>query len=125
MTMAIRFTEKTMNAKFRNFLLTETDRNIANHRIFIRFLTRALNAKPETIIAHHIIYMSPGELPNEIPSADTLIFDHALMTAVFGDRAPLIMQTLAQRDVDTRDKVLNDFLDMLDAEETQKAQATA
>lgn len=105
--------------KFKDFLVSENNRNHEGHKIFERFLRRALG-KPdlEVLVAHHIVYLVEGEEPNEIPSADSLCFSPELMGAVFGEtRAKQIMLTLAHRTPELRDKVLNDFLDMLELEE--------
>jgi hypothetical protein len=96
------------------YLDFENNRNQVAHRAIIRFLKRAIGPDVQVVIAHHIVFMQPGKLPNEIPSADTMWFDPEIMGKVFGDQAPLIMQTLANRTPDLRDKVAEDFLDNLD-----------
>jgi hypothetical protein len=104
--------------KFKDFLVSENQRNHDGHRIFERFLTKALGQKVEILVAHHIVYLVDGEEPNEIPSADTLCFSPDLMGAVFGEvKAKQIMLTLSHRTPELRDKVLNDFLDALELEE--------
>lgn len=110
--------------KFKNFLVSENNRNEEGSAVFKRFLQRAVGPNIEILCAHHIIYLVEGEEPNEIPSADCLLFSPELMGAVFGDKAMSIMLTLAHRTPDLREKVLADFLDELDLKErlaTQKA----
>lgn len=106
---------------FKDYLVYENQRNHDNHKIFQRFLQAALGEqKIEVLVAHHIVYTvldangdAVGE-PNEIPSADTLLFDPDLMTAVFGEKARAIMMTLCHRTPDLREKVLEDFLNERD-----------
>jgi hypothetical protein len=101
----------------KDFLTTENQRNHDAHRVFERFLHRAIGPC-EVLVAHHIVFAVNNGEPNEIPSADTLWFDPVLMGSVFGEeKAKTIMLTLAQRTPELRDKVLEDFLDALDLED--------
>lgn len=100
----------------RDFLATENKRNRANHRLYERFLRIAVDPKVEVLVAHHIVYLVDGQAPNEIPSADALMFDGGLMTTVFGDKAKALMLTLVSRPWDERDPVLDDFLQVREAE---------
>lgn len=104
--------------EFPNFLMVENARNHDAHRTFERFLHRAIGPC-RVLVAHHIVFIPAGsDDPTEIPSADSLCFNHQLMTKVFGEvSAPAIMLTLAKRTPDLRDKVLADFLDALDLED--------
>jgi hypothetical protein len=52
------------------------------------------------------------ETENEIPSADTLLFDHEVMTRVFGDRAVSIMVHLASIPAESRDEVAATYLEL-------------
>lgn len=103
--------------KFKDFLTTENLRNEQGSKTFERFLRRAVGPKIQILCAHHIIYLVEGEEPNEIPSADCLLFSPDLMGAVFGDKAMSVMLTLAHRTPELREKVLADFLDELDLKE--------
>lgn len=105
----------------KDFLMTENKRNHDAHRIFERFLHRAIG-ECEVLVGHHIIFLQEGQEPNEIPSADCLCFSPELMGAVFGpERAKQIMLTLAHRVSEERDRVLADFLDALDLEDPEGA----
>lgn len=109
-------------AKYINFLKTEDDRNVTGHKFFERFLRRAVGPDVQVLVAHHIVFIDEDGVPNEIPSADTLLFNPTLMGAVFGVvQAKTIMLTLAAREPALRDRVMNDFLDMLDIQDKQKA----
>jgi hypothetical protein len=115
------------NPKFKDFLVSENQRNHDGHKTFERFIRKALKRDDvEVLVAHHIVYLVPDEEPNEIPSADTLCFSPELMGAVFGEkRAGQIMLTLSHRTPELRDKVLADFLDALDLEEADARRAVA
>ena len=106
----------------RDYLKDEDARNIRNHRIFERFLKRAIPNYSMAIIAHHITYLPVGGQPVEIPSADTLLFCPELMGAVFGDKAPGIMMILCNRPPEEREQVLSSFLD---TQEIELAEAQA
>lgn len=109
--------------KFENFLETEDARNVKNHRIFERFLKKAVGADATIIVAHHITYMLPGEIPVEIPAADSLLFCQELMVAVFGKNAQNYMLMLAARKPAERDQMLNSFMDTLDIQERMEEPA--
>lgn len=104
----------------KNYLETENERNKKNHKIYERFLRKAVHpevtvvpppADCSVVVGHHIIFIIGDGEPNEIPSADTLLFDHELMKSVFGSSAMAIMLTLCHRTAEERDRVLEDFLD--------------
>lgn len=101
--------------KFKDFLQFENQRNHDDHITFNRFLQKAVGPC-EVLVAHHIVFLVGDEEPNEIPSADALMFNPELMGAVFGEKAMGIMLTLAHRIPELRGKVLKDFLDALDLE---------
>lgn len=97
-----------------DYLDYELHRNMKAHKVFERFLKKAFAPTTEVIVAHHIIFMEEGKAPIEIPSADSLLFCYELMQKVFGDKAHMIMQTLANRPPDERERVLEDFLQAAD-----------
>lgn len=101
----------------KDYLDAEHDRNLAQHETIHRLLHRAVG-DCHVSVAHHIIFGKTEEsIPNELPSIDTLFFDHDLMTKVFGDEAKRIMVVLASRPAEFRDGVVKDFLDNLDKAE--------
>lgn len=107
-------------AKFINFLQSEDSRNVSGHKFFEQFLRRAVGPNVQVLVAHHIVFIDEDGVPNEIPSADTLLFNPELMGKVFGDvQAKVIMLTLAARAPNLRDRVMGDFLDMLDIQDRQ------
>jgi hypothetical protein len=107
----------------KDYLNFENQRNVAGHRVFIRFLNRAFGPESRVLVAHHIVCMPKGQPPVEIPSADTMWFDRELMTKVFGDDVDVIMPTLMAREGIERELAVAFFLDALDAKDPDKATA--
>jgi hypothetical protein len=91
----------------KDWLGYENRRNRDNAALFTAIMKRAFG-NAEVLIGHHLTFQQGGDLEteNEIPSADTLMFDHTIMTAVFGDRAVDVMQHLAATPCQSRDAVL-------------------
>jgi hypothetical protein len=110
-----------------NILRSEIARNEAGAKIFERFLTRAYKGPVHVFISHHIGYdmpVKPGEPrhPIEVPSADTLLFSHALMSMVFGESAGSIMRALLLCRPEHREEHLERELDTLDRIEQIRAE---
>lgn len=97
----------------KNYEQYENDRNARNHQLYERLVRKAFGADTNILVVHHITFQVAGGEPNEIPSADTLMFDHVLMRKVFGDDAGEVMAQLALTPVETRDQVLNNFMESL------------
>lgn len=58
------------------------------------------------MVSHHIFVEKQDATVQEIPSADTILFDPSIMGAVFGSRAPARMSKLARmRPVDREKQV--------------------
>lgn len=91
----------------------EGKRNRDNAMLYVTLITRAYGVEFEMFIGHHLAYknqhMATTTL-DEIPSADTLLFDHDIMTAVFGQRAIAIMQMLAAKPCGERERLLETLL---------------
>lgn len=100
------------------FLSFEDARNRTHARLYADIMRRALGGGAQTsvLIGHHLgfEFNQDIETENEIPSADTLLFNHALMGKVFGDRAVSVMVHLAMTPTESRDAVLADCLACLD-----------
>lgn len=104
-------------AHLRDYLSWHDTRNVQGHKAITRFLNRALGHPKDlkVVVGHHITYQVDEEsVPNEIPSADSLLFDHDIMHLVFGDEYKTIMVQLATRVPELRERVLSNHLDMLD-----------
>lgn len=64
----------------------ETKRNTDNIDLFESMLRRAYPDTKTVVAGHHIMYTREGyDLPFEIASADTLIFDHKLLQILWPD----------------------------------------
>lgn len=103
-----------MSNTVKNYLITENERNKANAALFTRMIRLAFGDKDQIMIAHHLTFEVDNDLNtvNEIPSADTLIFDHEAMGRIFGKQALSIMKDLAALPVadGSRDKRLAEYV---------------
>lgn len=92
----------------KDYLTVEDARNRANAKLFRAIIQAAFGSQDDVTIGHHLSFQPHGDIENlnEIPSADTLIFDHDLMRRVFGDNAIRVMQRLCMYPCDTRDAEL-------------------
>jgi len=96
----------------KDYLSAEHDRNLHNHRLYERLLRLAHGPDLSVLVAHHItITLEVGGDPNEIPSADTLLFDHEFMGRAFGQPTHFeVMAQLAVEPVGRRDLRLEEFV---------------
>lgn len=80
----------------------ENDRNSENRELYSAMIREAYGLK-DVICGHHLVYMAEDKRPDgfvyqvvqEVPSADALIFDHAVMKKLFGAQYIGIMSNLA------------------------------
>ena len=93
----------------------ENDRNAENRDLYAAILREVYGAD-QCIIAHHITYSvtekrdgSDYYIVEEIPSADTLIFDHAVARTLWGSQWHEVLMRLAVEPVETRDALLAQF----------------
>lgn len=105
-----------MSNPVKNYLITENERNKASADLFTRMIRVAFGDKDQIMIAHHLTFEVDNNLNtvNEIPSADTLIFDHEAMKVIFGEAYYLdVMRSLAVLPVagGARDKYLRELMD--------------
>lgn len=90
--------------------------------LYQRFLRKAFGDEHDIVlVGHHFLVMPQTNNPeedlkhlNEIPSADTALFDHELMGAVFGETAIQLMQRLASVPCQDREPILERALEKLD-----------
>lgn len=99
------------------WLQAENDRNTHHGDVFIDLIRRAFGNEV-VMVGHHFVFepqtaMDAHDLSrlNEIPSADTLIFDHEIMGSVFGAGAIPLMIRLASVPAESRDALLRTALD--------------
>ena len=91
----------------------ENDRNAASSQLF-KDIIREVFGVQDVIIAHHLVYVREDkradgfmyQVVEEIPSADSLIFDHDVAKKLWGDDWQWIMRDLACEPVATRDILL-------------------
>jgi hypothetical protein len=97
----------------KDYLGWENSRNKQHAQLYSRIMQLAFG-KCNVLIGHHLTFEFGDDLSteNEIPSADTLMFDHEAMTKVFGVDAPLVMRQLASVPAEQRDQLLSEHLDM-------------
>lgn len=102
--------------QFKYYLGYENDRNTQNAELFVTLLQHAMDPKEVVLVGHHFVCELNGDLKtlNEIPSADTLLFDHEIMKAVFGDGFMEVMLDLARSPAANRQNVLRVHLAALD-----------
>lgn len=101
----------------KNYLQSELQRNHEHKHVYDRLLKRAVaNCRVET--GHHITLHIEGEEDgNEVPSADTVLFDHDFMKAVFGDGYRMVIMDLALEPAEGRENLLDRHLDQLEDRE--------
>lgn len=98
----------TTQQEIKEYLGEESVRNRNNGQLFTALVREAYGCDHAVLIGHHICFQRGSDISteNEIPSADSLIFDHTIMGNVFGTQAVPIMQRLAALDCDNRDQRL-------------------
>lgn len=91
----------------------ENDRNAAGSQLFKDILRECFEVR-DCIVGHHLIYAfeekrADGftyQIIEEIPSADTLIFDHQIAKHIWGRNYQAVLCALAVEPPETRDKLL-------------------
>lgn len=94
----------------------ENDRNADSAELFKAIIREAYGCH-DVIIAHHLVYVTEEhregfayQIIEEVPSADSLIFDHEVAKKIWGeDRWEKILMRLAIEPVATRDKLLGEL----------------
>lgn len=97
----------------KDYLTIEQNRNKQHANLYARMLQVAsLGPNIAVLVGHHIGFEFGGDIEteNEIPSADTLIFDHDIMSRIFGSRSLAIMAELATIPAERRDARLQEFM---------------
>lgn len=95
------------------YLQAENDRNVKSHAIFERVLKTAFGENEVVLVGHHFVIAPDGDITkgvNELPSADTIIFDHVIMNRVFGAAYVNVMMACARKPVEDRDEELEKWL---------------
>lgn len=91
----------------------ENDRNGEHSDVFKAIIREAFGVK-DVICGHHLVYQIEEHRADgftytfveEIPSADTLIFDHDVARKIWGDTFLDVLIRLACEPIETRDELL-------------------
>lgn len=102
--------------RFEQYLTEENDRNKKHADLYTRMIKLAFGMDAQCIIGHHLTFELNGNLEteNEIPSADTLLFDHYAMKKIFGHKAIPLMKMLASVPASKRDQIVINALNNLE-----------
>lgn len=68
------------------YLNPEMERNKLNAQLFTDILQRVFGPEYDVLVGHHVTFEKHGDITteDEIPSADTLLFCHEILQALFG-----------------------------------------
>lgn len=91
----------------------ENDRNAESSDLFKSIIRESYGVK-DVIIAHHLVYVREEvradgftySIVEEVPSADTLIFDHKVAEKIWGEGFRDVLVKLVLEPVETRDALL-------------------
>lgn len=95
----------------------ENDRNTENSALY-KAIIREVYGVTDVICGHHLVYQKEERhadgftytFVQEIPSADTLIFDHDVAKRLWGEQHYLqVLTKLATEPVESRDKLLGEL----------------
>lgn len=92
----------------KDYLGSEQQRNKKYAVLYTEMLQMAYGTENAVLIGHHICFEHNNEIEteNEIPAADTLIFDHDLMKRIFGSMFRIVLRDCADVPCTERDEVL-------------------
>jgi hypothetical protein len=95
----------------KDYLGFENARNKQFAKLFEDMIRAAYGHNNDVLIGHHLTFEQHGNIAteNEIPAADTLIFDHELMGRVFGPKMYEVIHELAMLPVERRDARLSEL----------------
>ncbi|WP_316235026.1 MULTISPECIES: hypothetical protein [unclassified Bradyrhizobium] len=94
----------------------ENDRNGENAALYKDIIREAFGVT-DVICGHHLVYQVEDKRADgftytfveEVPSADTLIFDTDVAQRLWGDKWKSVLSILAVTPISERDKLLADF----------------
>lgn len=91
----------------------ENDRNAEHAELFKDIIREAYGVK-DVIIAHHLVYVATEkrdgfeyQIVEEIPSADSLMFNHEIAHRIWGTQWKEILTMLVLEPVESRDRLLS------------------
>lgn len=109
----------------KDYLGSERDRNVKSADLFEKMVKIAFGEDRTSVMTgHHIGFEFDNDIKteNEIPSADSLLFCHQIMGAVFGDRAGIVMIQLAMVPAEQREDLLRRFMNLREQENSMVAE---
>lgn len=101
---------RPMLSRQRDYLGYENHRNTVHAQLYTDIVNEAFGHE-DVIVGHHITFERHGDIKteNEIPSADTLLFDVDVASRLFGEHfARSLLMRLALTPVESRDKAYAD-----------------
>lgn len=88
----------------KDYLTWENGRNHRAKKLYTDIMHEAFGASEGIVIGHHLTFDEDD--PDEIPSADTLIFDHTVARKIWGSGYLDVLRQLAQVPCELRDDLL-------------------
>jgi hypothetical protein len=73
-------------------------------------MKEALPGTTLVVASHHIFFKRDG-VTDELPAADTLIFDHEIAKKIWGENYLMVLRRLACEPADRRDAVLKQLFE--------------
>lgn len=97
-----------------DWLGQEGIRNRQNADVYTALIQAAYGPEYHCLVGHHLCFQQGGDITteNEIPAADALIFDHAIMRRVFFGSAIDVMIGCAMREANERDAYLREMFEV-------------
>lgn len=90
----------------KNYVVDEYERNLSAKLLYTALLKSAYGPDAVVMVSHHITVMLPDSTVHEIPSADTILFDHDIMRKAFGTRSLAIIGELSRVPANMREDEL-------------------
>lgn len=104
----------TGQGTIKDYLGMENARNKHHADLYVKLIQLAYGDHQDVLVGHHLNFETHGDIDtiNEIPSADTLIFDHEIMSRVFPDSYLKIMALCAACSADSgdRERIIESYL---------------
>lgn len=95
--------------KDKNYVTDEYERNVQWTGLYSQLLNRMWPGST-VLVSHHIFVAKKDKTVQEIPSADTVLFDPAIMGKVFGKSAPRRMAALSRLPPNKRERQVHRWL---------------
>lgn len=83
----------------------ENDRNAKSSELYAAILKEAIPGVSLVVASHHIFFKRDG-VTDELPAADTLIFDHEIARKIWGGAYKEVLAYLSAEPPESRDALL-------------------